>query len=119
MHTGLFWIRPNERTIALMDRITDKLNKEKAWDQVGKIDWLMSVTVLCPVLPHQLIASSFGLCPVVCAVVEWTAGAAQAVLDPGSLCIVFHAVCYQHSDRCPTALQACGEAVFAQTVHLQ
>ena len=32
---GLFYIRPNERTISLMDRITDRLNKEKAWDQVG------------------------------------------------------------------------------------
>jgi hypothetical protein len=33
--TGLFWIRPNERTISMMDRITERLNKEKAWDQVG------------------------------------------------------------------------------------
>ncbi len=31
---GLFYTRANERTIKLMDRITDRLNREKAWDQV-------------------------------------------------------------------------------------
>lgn len=34
LNSGLFYTRPNERTIRLMDRITDRLNKEKAWDQV-------------------------------------------------------------------------------------
>lgn len=33
LNSGLFYIRPNERTIALMDRITVRLMKEKAWDQ--------------------------------------------------------------------------------------
>ncbi|GIL58590.1 hypothetical protein Vafri_13473 [Volvox africanus] len=33
LNSGLFYIRPNERTIALMDRITDRLNKRKEWDQ--------------------------------------------------------------------------------------
>lgn len=35
LNSGLFYIRPNERTIGLMDRITDRLNKNKEWDQVG------------------------------------------------------------------------------------
>jgi hypothetical protein len=33
LNSGLFYIRPNQRTIALMDRITARLMKEKAWDQ--------------------------------------------------------------------------------------
>ncbi|KAG2449198.1 hypothetical protein HYH02_005945 [Chlamydomonas schloesseri] len=33
LNSGLFYIRPNERTIGLMDRITDRLNKNKEWDQ--------------------------------------------------------------------------------------
>jgi hypothetical protein len=33
LNSGLFYIRPNARTIALMDRITARLMKEKAWDQ--------------------------------------------------------------------------------------
>ncbi|EFJ42727.1 hypothetical protein VOLCADRAFT_107128 [Volvox carteri f. nagariensis] len=33
LNSGLFYIRPNERTIGLMDRITDRLNKRKEWDQ--------------------------------------------------------------------------------------
>ncbi len=33
LNSGLFYIRPNTRTIALMDRITARLMKEKAWDQ--------------------------------------------------------------------------------------
>lgn len=34
LNSGLFYIRPNEQTLALMDRITDRLNKRKEWDQV-------------------------------------------------------------------------------------
>ncbi|MEW5307111.1 MAG: hypothetical protein WDW36_009528 [Sanguina aurantia] len=33
LNSGLFYIRPNNRTIALMDRITARLMREKAWDQ--------------------------------------------------------------------------------------
>ncbi|KAG2497784.1 hypothetical protein HYH03_004056 [Edaphochlamys debaryana] len=33
LNSGLFYIRPNERTLTLMDRITDRLNKNKEWDQ--------------------------------------------------------------------------------------
>ena len=33
LNSGLFYLRPNTRTIDLMDRITARLNKEKAWDQ--------------------------------------------------------------------------------------
>jgi hypothetical protein len=33
LNSGLFYIRPNQRTIGLMDRITARLMKEKAWDQ--------------------------------------------------------------------------------------
>ena len=32
-NSGLFFIRPSPRTVNLMDRITDRLAKEKAWDQ--------------------------------------------------------------------------------------
>lgn len=34
LNSGLFYLVPNERTIDLMDRITDRLMKEEAWDQV-------------------------------------------------------------------------------------
>jgi hypothetical protein len=34
LNSGLFYIRPNERTLALMDRISDRLMKNKEWDQV-------------------------------------------------------------------------------------
>ena len=33
LNSGLFYAAANERTIALMDRITARLAKEKAWDQ--------------------------------------------------------------------------------------
>ncbi|PNH05073.1 hypothetical protein TSOC_008702 [Tetrabaena socialis] len=33
LNSGLFYIRPNERTLELMTRITDRLNKNKEWDQ--------------------------------------------------------------------------------------
>jgi len=33
LNSGLFYIRNNEKTINLMRRITDRLNKETAWDQ--------------------------------------------------------------------------------------
>jgi hypothetical protein len=34
LNSGLFYLLANNRTIGLMDRITDRLNKEQAWDQV-------------------------------------------------------------------------------------
>ena len=34
LNSGLFYIKPSERTIGLMDRITDRLNKQMEWDQV-------------------------------------------------------------------------------------
>ncbi len=34
LNSGLFYIRPNERTLALMDRISERLMREKSWDQV-------------------------------------------------------------------------------------
>mmetsp|Transcript_22664 Transcript_22664/g.70384 ORF Transcript_22664/g.70384 Transcript_22664/m.70384 type:complete len:412 (+) Transcript_22664:55-1290(+) len=33
MNSGLFFIKANEKTVDLMDRITARLEKEKAWDQ--------------------------------------------------------------------------------------
>lgn len=33
LNSGLFYASANNRTIALMDRITARLAKEKAWDQ--------------------------------------------------------------------------------------
>jgi arabinosyltransferase len=33
MNSGLFFLRANSRTIDLMQRIADRLHKEKAWDQ--------------------------------------------------------------------------------------
>ncbi|KAJ9513801.1 hypothetical protein QJQ45_020876, partial [Haematococcus lacustris] len=41
LNSGLFYIKPSERTIDLMDRITDRLNKEMAWDQAvfNEIVW--------------------------------------------------------------------------------
>jgi len=33
LNSGLFYLRANERTIGLMDRITDRLMREQAWDQ--------------------------------------------------------------------------------------
>lgn len=33
LNSGLFYIQPNERTIQLMDRITDRLMREQVWDQ--------------------------------------------------------------------------------------
>ncbi len=40
LNSGLFYIRPNERTIGLMDRITERLNKNKEWDQVGMVGYV-------------------------------------------------------------------------------
>ncbi|CAD7701899.1 unnamed protein product [Ostreobium quekettii] len=34
LNSGFFYIRPNCRTVALMERITSRLMKETAWDQV-------------------------------------------------------------------------------------
>lgn len=41
LNSGLFYLVPNERTIDLMDRITDRLMKEEAWDQAvfNEIIW--------------------------------------------------------------------------------
>lgn len=33
MNSGLFYIRPSERTLLLMDRINDRLRRRKEWDQ--------------------------------------------------------------------------------------
>ena len=33
MNSGLFYVRPSERSVALMDKITSRLEREKAWDQ--------------------------------------------------------------------------------------
>ena len=33
MNSGLFYLRANERTLGLMQRIAARLSKEKAWDQ--------------------------------------------------------------------------------------
>lgn len=33
LNSGLFYIRANKRTLALMDRIAARLAKERAWDQ--------------------------------------------------------------------------------------
>ena len=33
MNSGLFYLRANERTLALMQRIAARLSTEKAWDQ--------------------------------------------------------------------------------------
>lgn len=33
LNSGLFYLVANERTIGLMDRITDRLMREQAWDQ--------------------------------------------------------------------------------------
>eukprot|EP00898_Chlorokybus_atmophyticus_P001142 jgi/Chlat1/2028/Chrsp159S02324 len=32
-NSGLFYIRPNNRTVNLLERIADRVSKEKAWDQ--------------------------------------------------------------------------------------
>lgn len=34
-NSGLFYLRASDRTIELMDRITDRLAREQAWDQGG------------------------------------------------------------------------------------
>lgn len=34
LNSGLFYVRSNEKTIRLMERITHRLMREKAWDQV-------------------------------------------------------------------------------------
>lgn len=33
MNSGLFYLRANERTLGLMQRISSRLSQEKAWDQ--------------------------------------------------------------------------------------
>ena len=34
--SGLFYIKPSPRTVQLMDRVTERLSKEQAWDQVNQ-----------------------------------------------------------------------------------
>jgi len=44
LNSGFFYLQANERTISLMKRIAARLAKEKAWDQVWRIDHARSVT---------------------------------------------------------------------------
>ena len=37
LNSGFFYLKANERTISLMERIAARLAKEKAWDQVGRV----------------------------------------------------------------------------------
>lgn len=48
MNSGLFYLRANERTIALMEHVADQLIKDKIWDQTA-----YNIAVLKPSSPKH------------------------------------------------------------------
>ena len=48
LNSGFFYLKANQRTISLMERIAARLAKEKAWDQVGQFTF--TVILWCTLL---------------------------------------------------------------------
>lgn len=57
LNSGLFFIRPSTRTVLLMDRLTERLAREKVWDQQAFNEAIFFPSALDYISPHVTVCS--------------------------------------------------------------
>eukprot|EP00873_Tetraselmis_striata_P001105 jgi/Tetstr1/421369/TSEL_012338.t1 len=55
LNSGLFFIRPSTRTVLLMDRLTERLAREKVWDQQAFNEAIFFPSALDYISPHVTV----------------------------------------------------------------